>query len=528
MIWMAASFTSTALPATTTVSSLVALQAAINSANAGDNIIVSSGTYTTTSPITITRAGTANAPIIIQAATIGGAVITGSSGFQFNSPAAWVTVEGFTFTHTGDQLIIAYGTSHCRLSRNYIQLTIPAAADQAYVRINGDDVEFDHNELRNKNSIGQGLDIQGDGIGQVARRLWVHHNYFHDFVYQNGANGVEAVRWGLGLYAASTGVGLMEHNLFDHCDGEVEMVSNKSCGNIYRYNTFTNTVHTQFTLRQGNDCTLCGNYFSNTVGLRIFGDRHQIYSNYFAGNSAAIEIGNGDSQDIFGGANHDQPDNCVIVFNTLVNNTKQFWMDTHYTLGASSTTFANNLVVGGGSAATFGGTYASPVWGGNIVWNTTVGSISSGGYTSMDPLLVAGTDGVYHLAANSPAIGAATGNYPLVLVDIDGQTRPSTGKDIGADQNSSTPATAHFLTPGDVGPLSIQLLTPVVIGVQKLNATNCSLTFSGQQWQTWQVQQSTDLLSWTLLSSGTFGISAATVTDSAATTPRRFYRIISP
>jgi len=517
-----------ALATTTTVSSIPALQTAINGANPGDTIIVANGAYTTTAPITITRVGTAGAPILIEAATTGGATIGGSSGFQFNNPAAWVTVQGFVFTHTGDQLIIASGTSHCRLSRNTIQLTIPAGADQAYVRINGDDAEFDRNELRNKNSVGQGLDIQGDGVSQVAQRLWVHHNYFHDFVYQNGTNGVETVRWGLGLYSASTGSGLMEYNLFDHCDGEVEMVSNKSCGNTYRYNTFTNTVHTQFTLRQGNDCLVYGNYFINTVGLRIFGDRHQIYSNYFAGNSAAIEIGNGDSQDIFGGGNHDEPDNCVIAFNTLINNTQQYWMDTHYTLGASNTTFANNIIMGGGSAATFGGPYVGPVWSGNIIWNTSAGSVPSGGYASVNPLLVADSNGIYHLASNSPAIGSATGSFPTVTVDMDGQPRPGTGKDIGADQYSGSLAAMRLLTPNDVGPLSIALVIPTISSFHLNGTASCNLTFGGPQGQTYQLQESPELTNWTTLSSGTFGSGTVTFTDAYATSIRRFYRVISP
>ena len=524
----AVSFAGTARATTTTVSNIAALQTAINSANPGDTVILANGIYTTTAPITITRVGTASAPILINAETTGGATIGGSSGFQFSSPAAWVIVQGFVFTHTGDQLIIANGTSHCRLSRNSIQLTIPAGADQAYVRINGDDVEFDRNELRNKNSIGQGLDIQGDGVSQVARRLWVHHNYFHDFVYQNGANGVETVRWGLGLYAASTGDGLMEYNLFDHCDGEVEMVSNKSCGNTYRYNTFKDTTHTQVTIRQGNDCALYGNYFINTVGLRIFGDRHQIFSNYFEGNSAAIEIGNGDSQDLVGGGNHDEPDNCVIAFNTLINNTSQYWMDTHYTLGASNTTFANNIIVGGGAAASFGGPYTTPVWGGNIIWNTTNGSIPSGGYSSVDPLLVAGSDGVYRPSSSSPVIGTATGTYAAVTVDIDGQKRPSAGKDIGADQHSGLPMTSHLLTLSDVGPLSIQLVTPTITSVQKLSDVSCSLVFTGPQGQTYQVQESTDLMNWNVITTGTFGSGATTYPDTSATSARRFYRITSP
>src|SRR5678816_1518562 len=97
---------------------------------------------------------------------------------------------------------------------------------------------------------GEMLDIAGSG-SQVARRLWVHHNYFHDFT-SPGGNGAETIRWGLSGLSLSTGDGLCEYNLFIRCDGENEMISNKSSGNTYRYNTVIDAR--EISQRHGNDC----------------------------------------------------------------------------------------------------------------------------------------------------------------------------------------------------------------------------------------------------------------------------------
>ena len=457
--------------ATNTVSSLSALQTAINGAQAGDTIILANGSYTTTSTINIQRVGTSNAPILIQAQTIGGVTIGGPHSFDFKSPAAWVTVQGFYLTNSGSQLQIEYGATHCRLTRNTIQCNIPAGDSSGlwYVSIAGDDAQFDHNEVRNKNSLGQMLRVMGDGNSQLAQRVWVHHNYFHDNVYQNGQNGAETVRWGLGIYAASSGNGLMEYNLFDRCDGDsAEMISNKSCNNTYRYNTFLDNFQDTFKLRVGTNCAVYGNCFSNTLGLCIFCYYHQVYDNYFINNAQAIQMGNGDTNvlDLTGDASHTEPRYCVVAFNTLINNTYQYWMDTHYIYGAQSNTFANNIVVGSAKAANFQGqSYLNGVWTNNIIWNTTVGNTSpgdmpAGAYTTTNPLVtVKDVYGVLHLQSTSPAIGAAAGGFANVTVDMDGQPRPATGKDIGADQYSSAAVTAHFLTANDVGPFSVDITT---------------------------------------------------------------------
>jgi hypothetical protein len=447
----------TASAATYVVNSISSLQSRLNAAVGGDTIIVTNGTYTTSSAITVNRAGTSSAWIVITAESIGGVTITGTHGFSFSSPAAFVEVEGFRFLHA-NAINIPSGTNHIRLSRNFIDLNIATGADVSYINISGDDVEIDRNELANKNTLGEMLDIAGSG-SQVARRLWVHHNYFHDFT-SPGGNGAETIRWGLSGLSLSDGNGICEYNLFVRCNGENELISNKSSSNTYRYNTFVDSPGAQLTLRHGDDCFAYGNYFRNTAGLRVYGDRHQIFSNYFEGNSIGIDMGNGDGEVENGAAltSHDKPDDCVVTFNTFVNNATHYQMGGRTGgLGADQITFANNIIQGGTTAVSISSTapYSNPTWAGNIIWNvSSIGNIPASGYSQVNPLLATDSSGIFHLQSGSPAIDSATGTYSAVTVDMDGQPRPSTGKDKGADEFSTATTTAKFLTTADVGPNS--------------------------------------------------------------------------
>ena len=436
----------TAYAATYEVNSMPDLQAQINSAVAGDVIIVHNGVYTTSASITVNRQGTATDPIRIVAQTVGGVEITGTRGFNVTSPAAYVEIEGFLFTHTSGQNQIRSGATHIRFTRNFFE----CVGEGAYLTIAGHDAQVDRNEFRNKTTLGNMIDVRGSG-SQIAQRVWIHHNYFHDFI-SPGGNGAETIRFGLSGLSLSNGFGLIEYNLFERCNGENEMISNKSSSNTYRYNTISDSPDGELTLRHGNDCLVYGNYFRNSAGMRIFGDRHQIFSNYLE-TCVGINIGNGDGEVADGAplTSHDRPDNCVITFNTLVDNTRDYFMTGRTNgLGATNTVFANNIIQGGGAAAGLNGLYTGGVWGGNIIWETAgAGAMPAGSYDMINPLLESKAKGVFRPRPGSPAIDSAIGDYPAVLFDLDGQPRKGL-KDKGADEYSTDPAIAEFLTPGAI------------------------------------------------------------------------------
>ena len=440
--------------ATYTVNSLAELQVRLRSAVAGDVISVTNGAYVTDAAINLDCRGDAGAPITLKAERVGGVEIGGTHGFIVKGSAAHVTIAGFVFTHAAGRSAIEVGARHVRFTRNTFQCSGPGA----YLTIGGDDVQVDRNDFRDKKTLGNMIDVRGANA-QVGRRVWIHHNYFHDFA-PAGGNGAETIRFGLSGLSMSMGHGLVEHNLFVRCLGENELISNKSGGNTYRYNTFLDSPGTQLTLRHGNECAVYGNYFRNTDGLRVFGDRHQIYGNYFEGNSLGINLGNGGAEVAEGAplTSHDRPDDNLIAYNILIDNAVHYGMNarTPKALGATNTVFAYNIIQGGGVAARIAGPNAGAVWSGNLLWNTAgAGDLPDSGYIMADPRLVRDHDGVYRRTVNSPAIDASVPVYSArdYYKDSRGRVDLSTSaKD--ADQGLVKPVPVRRLSEHEVGPQS--------------------------------------------------------------------------
>jgi poly(beta-D-mannuronate) lyase len=433
---------------TIVVASLDELRSAIDNANAGDMIVVKNGVYRTSEEIVINKVGTAAKPITITTESLGGAEITGKGGFNLVSPAAYIIIRGFKFTHEASKARSGAGTQFCEWTNNVFET--PGTGE--YLLIAGSDHQIDYNTFQNKDSLGRFLAIRGSG-SQIAERLWIHHNYFKKQKNQGNRNGAEALQFGLSGFSLSSSNSIVEYNLFEDCDGENELISIKASRVTIRYNTIRNCP-AQFTLRHGNFCQVYGNYFINTPGLRIFGDDHRVYSNHFENCSIGINIGNGGAEVADGAplTSHDRPDRVVIAFNTLVNNKTNIIQTARANgLGSTFISIANNIIVGGGPAVSITGPYANPSAEGNIIYKTNgAGDLPQGAYQEKDPGLVRDADGENHLGKNSPAIDAAKGNYEFVLTDMDGQSRKRK-LDVGADEFSAERVKVKILYPKDVG-----------------------------------------------------------------------------
>lgn len=432
------------------VSTLSSLQSRIDSALPGDLIILTNGVYNSTATINISKQGTAQNPIVISADTTGGAEITGSASFSVNSPASWITIRGFKLTHSIGTVQVKAGTSHCRVTRNIFQLS----GTGRYLLVSGDDSEIDHNTFQNKSTAGQMLSIHGPGSAGMAQNTWVHHNLFQNFT-SIGANGGETLQIGLSGRSLTDAHTLVENNLFIMCNGENEMISNKSSSNTYRYNTFLNSTAGELTLRHGNSCDVYSNFFINTAGIRFFGDDHRIYSNYLEDCDPGINFGNGDTNIPPGVlTGHDRPDRVRVSFNTLVNNNRSVYMGSRTNgLGAIDLVFSNNIIqTDSGVILDVNGPTPNALYEGNIVFGAaTNGDMPSSGALRINPLLSRDAYGVFKILATSPAINTAVGSFPEVTIDLDGQPR-SGSKDKGADEYSTASAPNRPLTTADVGP----------------------------------------------------------------------------
>jgi poly(beta-D-mannuronate) lyase len=351
------------------VSTLADLQARIDAARPGDTIVVADGTYTTAAPLTVQAKGRTGAPVRIVAEHVGGVTLAGSDGFDVAAGAAYVEIDGFVFTHRAGRTHVRSGASHVRFAHNVFE----CAGEGAYLTVAGDDTEIDRNEFRNKRTLGNMIDVRGAG-SQIAQRVHIHHNYFHDFTSPGpGTNGAETIRFGLSGLSMSKGLGIIEQNLFVRCTGENEMLSIKSGSNIIRDNTLLDSPGAQLTLRHGNANLVRGNYLRGTDGIRVFGDRNRVSENYLEGNTGAIQIGNGGAEVADGAplTSHDRPDDTYITLNVLVGNDRNIFMTARDKgLGATRATIAHNSIRGGGPAAVIEGPFPDPIWRDNAIWQT--------------------------------------------------------------------------------------------------------------------------------------------------------------
>lgn len=434
------------------VSSISLLRAAINKSLPGDTIVLANGLYTTSQEILVNRKGTEANPIVIRSENVGGAEITGIGGFSLEGPSAYIVIAGFRFTHAAASAKTATGTSFCRWTRNIFET--PGKGD--CLNISGSDHQIDYNTFQNKDSMGKFLAIRGFE-NQIAQRLWIHHNYFLNFANQGGANGAEALQFGLSGFSLSSSNSIVEHNLFEQCHGENELISVKASEVTLRYNTIRD-CRAQFTLRHGNRCMVYGNHFINTPGIRIFADDHVVHSNYFVSCKPAINIGNGGAEVADGAplVSHDRPDRVLIAFNTLINNTQNIIQTPRKNgLGSTFITIAYNIIQGGGPAVEIEGPFANYSWSGNIVYGAAdAGIIPETGFKKIDPRVEKDSLGTFHLSTTSPAVNAITKSYPSICCDMDGQPRVPP-LDSGADEISDGQVISRVLFKSDVGQAAI-------------------------------------------------------------------------
>jgi poly(beta-D-mannuronate) lyase len=401
---------------TITVSSVAELQSAIAKAKPGDKIVVQDGVYTTSSDINITCVGTKRHPVTITAQDFGKVEVTGAGGFNLVSPSVYVIIRDFKFTHAASRAKSSAGSSFCRWTNNIFE----TPGDGEDLLIAGNDNEIDHNTFQNKNAMGRFLAIRGTG-SQIAERLWIHHNYFKSQKDQGGKNGAETLQFGLSGFSLSSSNSVVEYNLFEDCAGENELISIKASAIALRYNTIRNCP-AQFTLRHGNKSQVYGNYFYNTPGLRIFGDDHLVYSNYFENCDPAITIGNGDGEVADGAklTSHDRPDRILIALNILVNNKANIVMTPRKDgMGATNVKVVNNIIEGGKEAAKIQGPYVNASWSGNILFETTgAGDVPAGTFVVNDPALRRDKSGVFQFPPGNSGVSYAGENFTAVKVPV--------------------------------------------------------------------------------------------------------------
>ena len=126
-----------------------------------------------------------------------------------------------------------------------------------------------------------------------------------------GDFGIEALRIGYSYQRTFISRTIVEYCYFEKCNGDYEVISNKACENVLRYNTFVDNGPAHLTLRHGSRAMVYGNFFMNGAGIRIKeGQNHSVVNNYFdTGDQFSIHIQN---------HHFDPVDTVKVVNNTFI------------------------------------------------------------------------------------------------------------------------------------------------------------------------------------------------------------------
>lgn len=421
----------------------------------GDTLVLANGNYSNMS-LTLKGSGTATKPIVLQAATAGAVNLSGSSLITIEGK--YIEVHGLRFsgTYTGKNHIMQFSSSsaNCRYTDCSIDAynTTDATKDYKWVSIKGKENRVDHCRFTGKTNMGTLLVVWLEA--NIIPKHRIDHNYFGYRIANlddNGKeiNGQEIIRIGDSSTSMQEAACLIENNEFENCDGEIETISNKSCGNIYRNNTFR-TCAGSLTLRHGNNCTVEGNIFlgngkAATGGVRIIGEGHTVTNNYFQDlNSNNYRAGicivrgkeNSDLNEYF------QVKNAVVTGNTFVNCKEAFSINYHSsdecTMPPLNSRIENNIVYNdasntGNRIVTLAQTGGSVTWNANIYnagkWkNYSPSSTEWTHNTNMDKPEPATTDTATDAVEIASAVRARKRiiNGQL-LIEIDGKYYTLTG-----------------------------------------------------------------------------------------------------
>ena len=296
----------------------------------------------------------------------------------------------------------------------------------------------------------------------TPNRHRVDHNHFGPRP-PLGRNGGETIRVGYSHQSMSASGTMVESNLFDRCDGEIEIISSKSCDNIYRANTFLDCAG-MLTLRHGNRCLVEGNFFlghhkRGSGGIRVIGDDHVVINNYIDGvenggildHVRAFRIRS--STAIFRRAGAWSPSTRWSIRAGRASNSTRAWHVRRRSLRPEKITIANNLFApGNGRTASQGHRGRGWTWTGNVAAGRSHGLTRACGQGAGAEARRAPRTACGGLPRRVRVRGAdARESWPTAKTDIDGQPR-SEPLDAGCDQLSALPVTNRPLTAKDVGP----------------------------------------------------------------------------
>ena len=260
---------------------------------AGDVVILANGEWRDFE-ISFSGEGQPDQPITLKSEEAGKVIITGRSNLRIGG--SHMIVSGLVFrggySPTGE--VISFRRSKTDLATDSrVTETVIDHFNQPdrfqsdyWVALYGKRNRFDHNHLVGKSNQGVTLAVRLDSEGSRENGHRIDHVYFGPRP-SLGSNGGETLRVGTSSYSMYNSNTIIEDNVFDRCDGEVEIVSIKSGGNIVRRNLVLES-RGSIVLRHGNGNTverniIMGNGKDHTGGIRVINRDQTVRDNYMEG-----------------------------------------------------------------------------------------------------------------------------------------------------------------------------------------------------------------------------------------------------
>ena len=437
------------------------LEDALNRAKPGDTVMLRDGEYRNFD-LLFDSQGTAEAPITLRAQHPGKVIITGPASLRIGGRHLVVSGLHFQRAYNDDHLIAFRRNSkqlaeHCRLTDcAFTDCNPPTnSGESRWISLYGLRNRVDHCSMAGKTTKGTTLVAF---LNDEPNHHRIDHNYFGPRE-KLGKNGGETIRIGDSDTAHLSSQTVVEHNCFEACNGEAEIISNKSCDNSYRDNTFLRCAGA-LTLRHGDRATVEGNYFlghkaRGTGGVRVIGEGHRVINNYFSDlegddQRAALSIVNGFKD---GPANGYAPvKDVLIAFNTFINCKQTFVIglggEDDPDVPPEGCMIANNLIVTRRQAIDVRTSPASFQWIGNLVKGEV--GVAVNGVRQVKDLKLRQVEEMWTPTEDSPARDSAESGFAAITEDIRGRRRGS-AKDAGCEELSNEQPRRGPLDPSAVG-----------------------------------------------------------------------------
>jgi len=258
---------------------------------AGDTIVLANGVWKD-AQLEFKGNGTKDNFIYMAAETPGKVLLEGKSCLSISGQ--WLHISGLVFVNglSPKKVVINFKTG----SKEYAYNCVLTNCVINNYNQNSKETEDHWVEMWGKNNTVEYSYFGGKTNGGTTLVVWPndsnstnnnHHIYRNYFAHRPllGVNGGETIRIGTSQVCTNSSGSVVEGNYFERCNGEIEIISNKSCDNKYLNNTFYECEGC-LTLRHGNRATVSGNWFIGnevigTGGIRVINQGHLIYNNYF-------------------------------------------------------------------------------------------------------------------------------------------------------------------------------------------------------------------------------------------------------